>query len=107
MGEAPIPTHRIPGDSRPTFGAVACRNPLRCKPNRLYPPSEASEKPTLRRLASLLLPRVWRSLPAMGAFTVWGHSRYGGIHGMGAFTVWGHSRCGGIHVMGAFTLRGH
>src|SRR5947209_16835583 len=81
MGEAPIPTHRNPGDSRPTFGAVACRNPLRCKPNRLYPPSEASEKPTLRRLASLLL------LACGGHYRLWGHSRHGGIHAMGAFTM--------------------
>src|SRR6267142_1202482 len=70
MGSAHFPNR---SDSR-RFTAVVrgyrCRNPLRCKPNRLYPPSEASEKPTLRRLALLLLSRVWRSLPAMGAFTL-------------------------------------
>src|SRR6266403_6156837 len=70
MGSAHFPSR---SDSR-RFTAVVrgyrCRNPLRCKPNRLYPPSEASEKPTRRRLALLLLSRVWRSLPAMGAFTM-------------------------------------
>src|SRR2546422_9339496 len=70
MGSAHFPNR---SDSR-RFTAVVrgyrCRNPLRCKPNRLYPPSEASEKPTRRRLASLLLSRVWRALPAMGAFTM-------------------------------------
>src|SRR5262249_60762814 len=79
MGEAHFPDR---SDSR-RFTVIVrecrcrsrCRNPLRCKPNRLYPPSEASEKPTLRRLASLLLARV-----------VAGITGYGGIHPMGAFT---------------------
>src|SRR5947209_13123339 len=81
MGSAHFPNR---SDSR-RFTAVVrgyrCRNPLRCKPNRLYPPSEASEKPTLRRLASLLL------LACGGHYRLWGHSRHGGIHGMGAFTM--------------------
>src|SRR5262249_29718257 len=76
MGEAHFPDR---SDSR-RFTVIVrecrCRNPLRCKPNRLYPPSEASEKPTLRRLASLLLARVVAVITG-----------YGGIHAMGAFTM--------------------